>query len=137
MESVLLLHPPLDLFVCSAPPESGHVHVFKRKFNSDILTRYVSLGKSDNRLDVARENDITGTYLIPVRPMSDRNLSTVLGTWVFAHAGTYRQTGICRFFSLCPAFTSATIKASVTKDPKRTFITFSGVMRNVKLLLWN
>ena len=46
-------------------------------------------------LHVARGNDITGTYLIPVRPIPDRNISTVLGTWVFAHAGTYRQIGIC------------------------------------------
>jgi hypothetical protein len=48
---------------------------------------------------MARGNDITGTYLIPVRPMPDRNISTVLGTWVFAHAGTYRQTGICRIMA--------------------------------------
>ena len=26
--------------------------------------------------------------------MPDRNISTVFGTWAFAHAGTYRQTGI-------------------------------------------
>ena len=32
----------------------GHVYVFKREFNSDILTRYVSLGKFDNRFIVLR-----------------------------------------------------------------------------------
>ena len=54
MESVLSLHPLLDLLICSPLLKPGHVHVFKRKFNSDILTRYVSLGKLDNRLDVSR-----------------------------------------------------------------------------------
>ena len=49
------------------------------------------------RFHVARGNDITGTYLIPVRPIPDRNISTVLGTWVFAHAGTYRQMRICLY----------------------------------------
>ena len=52
MKSVLFLHPLLDLLVCSALPKPGHVQVFKREFNSDILTRYVSLGKLDNRLHV-------------------------------------------------------------------------------------
>ena len=94
MESILFLHPLLALLVCTALLKPGHIHVFKREFNSDILTRYVSLGKLNNRLDVARKNDITDTYLIPVRPMPDRNISTVLRTWAFAHAGTYRQTGI-------------------------------------------
>ena len=55
IESVLLLYPLLDLLVCSALPKPGHVHVFEREFNSDILTRYVSLGKLDNRLDVQRQ----------------------------------------------------------------------------------
>ena len=40
MESVLFLHPLLDLFVCCALPKQGHVHVFEREFHSDILTRY-------------------------------------------------------------------------------------------------
>ena len=62
MEPVLFLHPILDLLVCSALPESGHIHVFKREFNFDILTRYVSLGKLDNRLDMARGNETTNSY---------------------------------------------------------------------------
>ena len=53
MKSVLLLHPVLDLFVCSPLLKPGHVHVFEREFNSDVLTRYVSLGKLYNRLDVS------------------------------------------------------------------------------------
>ena len=52
METILFLHPLLDLLICSPLLEPGHVHVFKREFNSDILTRYVSLGKLDNSLDV-------------------------------------------------------------------------------------
>ena len=58
-----------------------------------------SSGEFHNCFHMARGNDITGTYLIPVRPMPDRNISTVLSTWVFAHAGTYRQTGIYLDFS--------------------------------------
>ena len=50
MKSVLLLYPVLDLFVCSPLLKPGHIHIFEREFNSDILTRYVSLGKLDNRL---------------------------------------------------------------------------------------
>ena len=52
MKSVLLLYPVLDLFVCSLLLKPGHIHIFEREFNSDILTRYVSLGKLDNCLDV-------------------------------------------------------------------------------------
>jgi len=52
MESVLLLYPLLDLLICSPLLKPGHVHVFEREFNSDILTRYVSLGKLDNRVIV-------------------------------------------------------------------------------------
>ena len=52
---------------------------------------------------MARGNDITGTYLIPVRPIPDRNISTVLGTWVFAHAGTYRQSSRLRARTLSPS----------------------------------
>ena len=51
METIFLLHPILDLLVCSTLLKTGHIHVFKRKLNSDILTRYVSLGKLDNRLN--------------------------------------------------------------------------------------
>ena len=51
METVLFLHLLLDLFICSALLKPGHVHVFEREFHSDILTRYVSLGKLDNRLN--------------------------------------------------------------------------------------
>ena len=52
MKSVLLLHPRLNLFIRSALLKPGHVHVFEREFHSDILTRYVSLGKLYNRLNV-------------------------------------------------------------------------------------
>ena len=52
METILFLNPILDLLICSPLLKPGHIHVFEREFNSDILTRYVSLGKSDNRLDV-------------------------------------------------------------------------------------
>ena len=58
METVLLLHPRLNLLICSPLLEPGHVHVFEREFHSDILTRNVSLGKLNNRLHVARENEI-------------------------------------------------------------------------------
>ena len=58
MESILLLYPLLDLLICSTLLKAGHIHVFEREFNSDILTRYISLGKLDNRLNVARENDL-------------------------------------------------------------------------------
>ena len=51
MKSVLLLYPVLDLFVCSPLLKPGHIHIFEREFNSDILTRYVSLGKLGNCLD--------------------------------------------------------------------------------------
>lgn len=44
MESILLLHPHLDLFVCSSLPEPGHVHIFQIEFHADLLARYVSLG---------------------------------------------------------------------------------------------
>ena len=63
MEAVLLLHPRLDLLVSSPLLKPGHIHVFEREFNSDILTRYVSLGKLNNRLDVARGNETTKSYL--------------------------------------------------------------------------
>ena len=52
MEPVLLPNPLPDLLVCSPLLKPGHVHVFERKFNSDILTRYVLLGKLNNRLDM-------------------------------------------------------------------------------------
>jgi hypothetical protein len=55
METVLLLHPRLNLLICSPLLEPGHVHVFEREFNFDILTRNVSLGKLNNRLDVQRQ----------------------------------------------------------------------------------
>ena len=51
MESVLLLHSLPDMLVGSHLLEPGHVHVFEREFNFDILTRNVSLGKLDNRLE--------------------------------------------------------------------------------------
>ena len=68
METVLLLHPILDLLICSPLLETGHIHVFEREFNSDILTQYglrsasvgakrtstgrpAPLGKLNNRLD--------------------------------------------------------------------------------------
>ena len=41
---------------------------------------------------------------------------------------------IWRSFLLWPTFASTTIKASVTKDSKRTFLTFSSVMRDVQFL---
>ena len=50
MKAVLFLYPLLDLLICSTLLKAGHIHVFEREFNSDILTRYVSLGKLDNRL---------------------------------------------------------------------------------------
>ena len=50
MEPVFFLYPLLDLFVCNPLLKPGHIHIFEREFNSDILTRYVSLGKLDNRL---------------------------------------------------------------------------------------
>ncbi len=56
MKSVLLLYPRLDLLKCSALLKPGHVHVFEREFHSDILTRYVSLGKLYNRLDLCYPN---------------------------------------------------------------------------------
>jgi len=46
-----LLPSLLDLFVCSPLLKPGHVHIFKRELHPNILTRYVSLGKLDNRLD--------------------------------------------------------------------------------------
>ena len=52
METVLLLHPLLDLLICSPLLKSRHVHVFEGELNSDFLARYVSLGKLNNRLDV-------------------------------------------------------------------------------------
>ena len=58
MKAVLFLNPVLDLFVCSTLPEPGHVHVFQRELHLDILTRYVSLGKLDNRLDMPWDNAI-------------------------------------------------------------------------------
>ena len=58
MEAVLLLYPRLDLLICSALLKPGHVHVFEREFHSDILTRYVSLGKLDNRLNMPWDNSV-------------------------------------------------------------------------------
>ncbi len=55
MESVLLLHPLLDLLVCSPLLKPGHIHIFKRELHPNILTRYVSLGKLDNGLKVPRD----------------------------------------------------------------------------------
>ena len=63
MESVLLLHPLLDLLVCSPLLKPGHIHIFKRELHPNILTRYVSLGKLDNRLHMARGNETTKSYL--------------------------------------------------------------------------
>ena len=65
MKSVLLLYPRLDLFVCSPLLKPGHIHIFEREFNSDILTRYVSLGKLDNRLD---EQEAKNPFLRRVYP---------------------------------------------------------------------
>ena len=43
----------------------------------------------------------------------------------------------CRLLRFCPAFTSATVKASVTEHSERAFITFGGVMRNIQFLRRN
>ena len=67
METVLLLHPILDLLVCSPLLKSGHVYVFERKFDSDILTRYVSLGKKDNRLDCMFKKEYIETGIIKLQ----------------------------------------------------------------------
>ena len=56
METVLLPHPLLDLLICSALPEPRHIHVFQIEFHADLLTRYVSLGKLDNGLNVVIPN---------------------------------------------------------------------------------
>ena len=50
MKAVLFLYPLLDLLICSTLLKAGHIHVFEREFNSDILSRYISLGKLDYRL---------------------------------------------------------------------------------------
>ena len=52
MKTIFLLHPLLDLLICSPLLKPGHFHVFKRELNSDFIARYVFLGKLDNRLDV-------------------------------------------------------------------------------------
>ena len=52
MKAVLFLYPLLDLLICSTLLKAGHIHVFEREFNSDILSRYISLGKLDYRLNV-------------------------------------------------------------------------------------
>ncbi len=64
MKPVLFLHPVPDLFVYSPLPEAGHIHVFEREFNSDILTRYVPLGKSDNRFDVRRSGSFLSKAMV-------------------------------------------------------------------------
>ena len=64
MESVLLLHPLLDLLVCSPLLKPGHIHIFKRELHPNILTRYVSLGKLDNRLDMNWDNSVNKTVSI-------------------------------------------------------------------------
>ena len=51
MKAVLFLYPLLDLLICSTLLKAGHIHVFEREFNSDILSRYISLGKLDYRLN--------------------------------------------------------------------------------------
>ena len=43
MEPVFFLNPLPDLLICSTLLKAGHIHVFEREFNSDILTRYVPL----------------------------------------------------------------------------------------------
>ena len=63
METVLLLHPRLNLLICSPLLEPGHVHVFEREFNFDILTRNVSLGKLNNRLDVCMGEFVSSLYI--------------------------------------------------------------------------
>ena len=77
METVLLLHPRLNLLICSPLLEPGHVHVFEREFNFDILTRNVSLGKLNNRLDVARvvllHNHTSGTSI----HFAKKNMDTI------------------------------------------------------------
>ena len=55
MKAVLFLYPLLDLLICSTLLKAGHIHIFEREFNSDILTRYVALGKLDNRLHMQRQ----------------------------------------------------------------------------------
>ena len=117
METILFLHPRLDLLICSPLLKPGHFHVFKRELNSDFIARYISLGKLDNRLNMARGNVIAVTYhmpvlpirlwehivVLPVLPMPHRNISRfclfarcfsgtyplVLGTCPFA--GTYQN----------------------------------------------
>ena len=55
MKAVLFLYPLLDLLICSTLLKAGHIHVFEREFHSDILSRYISLGKLDYRLDPRRQ----------------------------------------------------------------------------------
>ena len=74
MESVLFLHPRLNLFVRSPLTESGHVHVFERKFNSDILTRYVSLGKLDNSLNSCSRRKISTNWNLTTELFSNTAL---------------------------------------------------------------
>ena len=77
----------------------------RRGLNASLQIGYslTPSGEFRDGFHMARGNDITGTYLIPVRPMPDRNISTVLGTWVFAHAGTYRQSSRLRAHTLNPS----------------------------------
>ncbi len=95
MESVLFLHPFLDFIICRFAFRAGQIQFIHIDLNTDMMPGLRKFGQKPYRLYVARGNDITGTYLIPVRAIPDRNISTVLGTWAFAHEGTYRQTGIC------------------------------------------
>ena len=66
-----------DLLVCSALLKPGHVHVFERDFNSVILTRYIYLGKLDNRLSMARGNRIDTHFRCMFAQSGKKNISTV------------------------------------------------------------
>ena len=47
MKSILLLYPVLDLFVCSPLLKPGHIHIFEREFNSDILASVLSISRAN------------------------------------------------------------------------------------------
>ncbi len=52
MKSVVCLYPCLELIISRTGLKTGGVQILQIEFHSDMLFRYVSLGKLDNRFSM-------------------------------------------------------------------------------------
>jgi hypothetical protein len=64
MESRVLKDVSLDLLVGGVVQQAGGVQAFQRELDTDGFARYLTLGKADNRLDMAWDNSLNKNAVI-------------------------------------------------------------------------